>query len=120
VPTAVSAAPHRTTAQLLAAAVEARLRDEGRRTQAAQAQHIAEVEDLVAREEQAWAMVERLAAQRGARPNDEAVDLLLKLREAASYKGRLPEFEARMAGLCARMKGRRGLMAKLRAAKLCR
>jgi hypothetical protein len=112
--------PRRTTAQLLAAAGEARVRSQGRKAQAAQAKHIAELEELVAREEQAWAMVERLVAQRGTRPQDEAVDLLLKLREAASYKVRLPEFEVRMAGLCARIKGRRGLMGKLRAAQLCR
>jgi hypothetical protein len=118
-PAAGSAAPRRTTAQLLAAAGEARRRREGERTQAARLQRIAELEDLAAREDQVWAMIERLAAQRGARPNDEAVDLLLKLREAASHKNRLPEFEARMAGLCARMKGHRGLMGKLRAAKLC-
>jgi hypothetical protein len=119
-PAVVSASPRRTTAQLLAAAAEARLRSEGQRAQAAQAQRIAELEDLAAREEQAWAMVERLVARRGARPHDEAADLLLKLREAASLKGRLPEFEERLAGLCARVKGRRDLMTRLRAAGLCR
>jgi hypothetical protein len=119
-PAAGSSTPRRTTAQLLAAAGEGRRRSEREKTQAARVRHAAELEDLAAREDQAWAIVERLAAQRGARPNDEAVDLLLKLREAAVHQGSLPEFEARMAGLCARMKGRRGLMARLRAAKLCR
>jgi hypothetical protein len=120
IPATTSAAPRRTTTQLLAAAVEARRHSEGRKMEATRARYVAELEDLAAREEQAWAMVARLAAQRGARPNDEAVDLLLKLREAASYKGCLPEYETRLAGFCAHVKGRRGLMGKLRAAKLCR
>jgi hypothetical protein len=111
--------PRRTTAQLLAAAREARVRSDGQRAQAAEAQHIVELEDLAAREEQAWAVVERLVTRRGARAQDEAVDLLLKLRETAAYKGHLPAFEERMAGLCARVRGRRGLAGKLRAAKLC-
>jgi hypothetical protein len=119
-PVGSGAAPARTTAELLAGAAAARVRREGQRAQEVQAQRIAELEDLAAREEQAWAMVDRLVNQRAARAQDEAVDLLLKLREAASYKGRLPEFERRLAGLCTRVKGRRGLTGKLRAAALCR
>jgi hypothetical protein len=72
---AVGAAPCRSTAQLLAAAGQARRRSEGQRTQAAQVQRIAEMEGLAAREEQAWAMIDRLVVQRGARPR-QAVDLL--------------------------------------------
>jgi hypothetical protein len=116
---AVSGSPRRTTAELLAAAGLARVRSEGQQVQAAQAQQIAELEDLAAREDQAWAMVERLVSSRGARPYDEAVALLLKLRDAAVHKGRLPAFEERIAGLCAQVKGRRGLMGRMRAAKLC-
>jgi len=116
---ATGISPRRTTTQLLAAAREARVRSDGQRAQAAEAQHIVELEDLAAREEQAWAVVERLVTRRDARVHDEAVDMLLKLREAAVYKGHLPAFEKRMAALCAHVRGRRGLMGKLRAAMLC-
>jgi hypothetical protein len=119
-PAGAGASSPRTTARLLAAASEARVRGEGERAQDAQTQRTAELEDLAAREEQVWTMVERLVARRAARPNDEAVDLLLRLREAAAYKGCLPAFEERLAGLCARVRGRRGLTGKLRAAGLCR
>jgi hypothetical protein len=116
---AAGISPRRTTTQLLADAGETRVRSESQRALDAKTQHIAELEDLAAREEQAWAVVGRLVAQRDARPQEEAVDLLLKLREAAAYKGHLPEFETRVAELCARVKGRRSLMGKLQAAKLC-
>jgi hypothetical protein len=111
--------PRRTTAQLLSAAGAARDRSQAQQIKGAESRRTAELEDLASREDQAWALVERLVSLRAARPYDEAVDLLLKLREAAVYRGRLPAFEERMAGLCARVKGRRGLVARLRAAKLC-
>ena len=113
-------APRRTTAQLLSAAGEARDRSQAQQVWGAEAQRIAELEDLASREDQAWTLVERLVSRRGARPYDEAVDLLLKLRDAAFFKGNLPAFEERLAGLCARVKGRRGLVGRLRAARLCR
>jgi hypothetical protein len=114
------ATPGRTTVQLLAGAAEARVRSQGKRARDAQAQRIAELEDLAARQEQAWAMVDRLVAKRTARAQDEAIDLLLRLREAASHMDRTPEFEEKLAGLCSRAKGRRGLTSRLRAAALCR
>jgi hypothetical protein len=114
------ALPLRTTAQLLAGAAEARVRREGQRVRDARAQRVAELEDLAEHEEQAWAMIDRLVAKRSVRAQDEAVDLLLKMREAASYKDRASEFEKRLAELCARVKGRRGLAGKLRAAALWR
>jgi len=116
---ATGISPRRTTTQLLDAAREARARSDSLRAQAAEAQHLVELEDLAGREEQAWAGVERLVTRRNARAHDEAVDMLLKLREAAVYKGHLPAFEKRMAALCTHLKGRRGLTGKLRAAKLC-
>jgi hypothetical protein len=119
-PVGAGASPRRTTAQLLSSAAEACVRREGQRARDEQALRVAELEDLANREEQAWAMIDRLVAKRSARAQDEAVDLLLKLREAASYKERLPRFEERLAALCARVKGRRGLIGRLRAAALCR
>jgi hypothetical protein len=119
-PVVAGALPRRTTAQLLSGAAEARLRREGQRARDSQAQRVAELEDLAEHEEQAWAMVDRLVAKRSVRAQDEAVDLLLKMREAASYKDRVSAFEERLAVLCARVKGRRGLAGKLRAAGLCR
>jgi hypothetical protein len=116
----VSQTPRRTTAQLLAAAGEMRSRNQELKARAAEGQRIAELEDLAAREEQAWALVARLVSRHGARPYDEAVDLLLKMRDAAAFKGDLPAFEERMAGLCLEVKNRRGLITRLRAAQLCR
>jgi hypothetical protein len=111
--------PRRTTAHLLAAAEEARIRGRAQEVLTAEKQRIAEIEDLAARQDQAWALIERLSARRGARPYDEAVDLLLKLRDAAAYAGSLPIFEERLAAFCAQVKGKRGLVGRLRAAHLC-
>jgi hypothetical protein len=111
--------PRRTTAHLLAAAEEARIRGRAQEVLTAENQRIAEIEDLAARQDQAWALIERLSARRGARPYDEAVDLLLKLRDAAAYAGSLPIFEERLAAFCAQVKGKRGLVGRLRAAHLC-
>jgi hypothetical protein len=116
-PAAVS--PRRTTMQLLSEAGEARDRGRAQQVRVAEAQRIAELEDLASREDQAWVLVERLVSRRAARPYDEAVDLLLKLREAAAYKGRMPAFDEKLAGFCARVKGRRGLVGRMRAANLC-
>lgn len=112
--------PRRTVAQLLAAAGEARTRKQAQGVRAAEAQRLAELEDLAARQDQAWALVERLIARRGARPYDEVVDLLLKMRDAATFKGDLPAFEERLEGLCSRVQARRGLVTRLRGAQLCR
>jgi hypothetical protein len=119
VPPTVSQTPRRNTAQLLAAASEVRSRNQDQKARVVEVQRIAELEDLAAREEQAWAMVERLVSRHGARPYDEAVNLLLKMRDAAAYKGDLPAFEERVARLCLEAKNRRGLMTRLRAAQLC-
>jgi hypothetical protein len=109
----------RTTAELLTCASEVRLEREGQQTRDAQAKRVAELKDLASREEQAWEMVDRLTSRRTARAQDEAVDLLLRLREAAAYVNRMPAFEERLAGLCTRVKGRRGISGRLRSAGLC-
>jgi hypothetical protein len=111
--------PRRTTARLLAVAGEARARLQARAARTAEEQRLAELEDLAARQDQAWALVDRLTGRRGARPQEEAVGLLLKMRDAAAYKEQLPAFEERLAALCARLKGRRALIGRMRAAKLC-
>jgi hypothetical protein len=111
--------PRRTTGQLLAVAAEARREQQAQAMRAARSRHSAELEDLAAREEQAWGMVQRLISRRSARAYDEAVDLLLKLRDAAVYKDREEAFQKRLDDLCEQAKGRRGLAGRLRAAQLC-
>ncbi len=55
---------------------------------------------------------------RKARPYDEAVALLLKLRDLAVFQGRLAEFETRFAALQARYANRPAFQERLHKVKL--
>jgi hypothetical protein len=109
----------RTTAQLLAAAGAARLQRQTEHAQVVEARRIAELEDLAARQEQAWALVDKLISRRQPRPYAEAVELLVRLRDAAGLQGQQAAFDERMASLCQRCRRRRGLIGRLRYAGLC-
>ncbi|MCL5276160.1 MAG: hypothetical protein M1434_15680, partial [Chloroflexi bacterium] len=95
--------------------------EERRREQAeAERQRIRELEELSQREEPTWTWVDRLLEQRAAKPYDEAVALLVKLRDLAAYQNRLPAFEIRFAAMANRCTGRRSLMERFRRVGLVR
>ncbi len=93
--------------------------EEQRREQAeAERKRIQELEELAKREETTWLWVERLIEQKQAKPYDEAVALLVKLRDLAVYRNRLPEFQTRFTALVNRYTSRPSLMERLHRAGL--
>jgi hypothetical protein len=85
---------------------------------AAERQRIQELKELSGRAETTWTWVERLIEQKQAKPYDEAVALLVKLRDVATWENRLPEFEKRFSALAGRYTSRPSLMERLRRAGL--
>ena len=67
---------------------------------------------------QAWRDVQALIEEKKARPYDEAVALLVQLRDLAVFQDRLPEFETRLAALQAHYANRPAFQERLRKASL--
>jgi len=105
--------PPRTVGQLLHQAEERRKREERRRAEEAEARRIRELEALVRREPEAWAEVELLIEQMQARPYDDAVVILIKLRDLARYRGEEAAFQARIGHFCEKYSRRSSLIRRL-------
>jgi hypothetical protein len=110
--------PRRTVGQLLAEAKERRKREQRRRAEASEAKRVQELEALVAREAEAWAEVEALIEQMKATPYDEAVRLLVRLRDLARHRGEEPVFQQQLDGFRERYCRRPALLDRLRKAGL--
>jgi hypothetical protein len=110
--------PRRTVGQLLADAEEHREREHQRRAAEAEAKRIRELETLAKREAETWAEVESLIDQMQAKPYDEAVQLLVKLRDLAVYQGEEAIFHQRLNGIYEQYRRRSGLVGRLRGAGL--
>jgi hypothetical protein len=97
VETPAGANPQRSLAELRQAADE--LRQEAARQAQIEAERkrVAALKELAKREEAAWRQVDTLIQEKKARPYDEAVALLVQLRELAQYEHRLPAFQRRFA-----------------------
>jgi hypothetical protein len=110
--------PRRTVGELLAAVTA--MRERRRREQAAKAEarRIAELKALAQREDETWREVDALIQQSNAKAYDEAVRLLKKLKDLASYQRQEEVFEGHMRMLCDLYKRRSALMRRLREAKL--
>ena len=92
---------------------------EGRRQQAeAEARRIRDLQDFAPRAPQAWRDAQVLIEEKKARPYDEAVALLVKLRDLAVFQNRLAEFEACLSSLQAHYAGRPAFQERLRKAGL--
>jgi hypothetical protein len=89
----------RTVGQLLAEAEEYRQREQKRRAKEAEARRIRELETLASCEGETWAEVEALIEKTQARSYDEAVRLLVRLRDLARYKGEVQVFQERLNGI---------------------
>lgn len=114
-----SASPRSRTPSELAETARRYAEEEQRRQEGeAERKRILELEELAKREEPAWTWVERLIEQKQAKPYDEAVEQLVKLRDLAIYKHRLPAFKQRFAAVANRCTGRRSLMDRFRRAGL--
>jgi hypothetical protein len=110
--------PQRTVGQLLQEAVARRKREQKRRAQEAEAKRVRDLEALARREAETWAEVETLIGQMQPKPYDEAVALLVKLRDLAQYRGEEATFQARINHIHQRYSRRSGLIRRLRNAGL--
>ena len=112
------AAARRSVGELFAE-VEAR-RERRRQEQKARAEanRLTELEALAEREDEAWREVNALIQQSQAKPYDQAVELLKKLRDLASHQRREMVFEGHMRQLCDLYSRRHALMRRLRQARL--
>ncbi|MBL7063197.1 MAG: hypothetical protein ISS49_03170 [Anaerolineae bacterium] len=108
----------RTVNELFAAAKA--LRERKRREHAARAEagRIAELEALARRGEDAWQEIDALIQKSQAKPYDEAVRLLVRLKELALHQGQEAAFQARMARISDQYKRRHSLIKRFRKARL--
>jgi hypothetical protein len=109
-----SSASRRTVRELLAAAEERRERERQRQAREAEQKRIEELEALARQESKAWAQVDALIAQKKAREYDEAIQLLLKLRDLAAYRGQTIAFQQRLSEIRERYSNRPAWMRRLR------
>ena len=112
------AAVRRTWAELRETAERLRQAEDRRQKAEAEARRIKDLQDFAPRATQAWRDVQALIEEKKARPYDEAVALLVKLRDLAVFQDRLPEFQARMAALQAQYASRPAFQERLRKARL--
>ena len=103
----------RTVQELLEAASEEEKKAEKRRQQEAEAKRIEELQTLAKREAQVWQQVESLIQKAQSKSYDEAVKLLVKLRDLAEYQNRLPVFQERLNRIYEQYSNRSGLKRRL-------
>ncbi|MBK8050886.1 MAG: hypothetical protein IPK16_29565 [Anaerolineales bacterium] len=113
-----SAAPRRTWSELHALAKQLRHGAKLRQQAEAEAQRLKDLQDFAPRAPQAWREVERLLEEKTARAYDEALALLVKLRDLAVFQHQLPEFKTRLDALKARYAKRTAFQERLRKARL--
>ena len=110
---AASNQPRRTIQELLEAAAEEGKKAEKRRQQEAEAKRIEELQTLAKREAQVWQQVESLIQKAQSKSYDEAVKLLVKLRDLAEYQNGLPVFQERLNQIYEQYSNRSGLKRRL-------
>jgi hypothetical protein len=103
----------RTVQELLEAASEEEKKAEKRRQQEAEAKRIEELQTLAKREAQVWQQVESLIQKAQSKSYDEAVKLLVKLRDLAEYQNGLPVFQERLNQIYEQYSNRSGLKRRL-------
>lgn len=106
--------PRRTVGQLWREAKERREREERRRAEEAEAKRIGELEESAKRETQAWAEVDALIQRMNARAYDDAVKVLVKLRDLAEYRGQETRFQQRLNAIYEQYSRRPALLGRLR------
>ncbi|MCA2723424.1 MAG: hypothetical protein IM333_13005 [Microcystis sp. M048S1] len=105
--------PRRTIQELLEAAAEEGKKAEKRQQQEAEANRIEELQTLAKREAQVWQQVESLIQKAQSKSYDEAVKLLVKLRDLAEYQNGLPVFQERLNRIYEQYSNRSGLKRRL-------
>ena len=113
-----AAATRRTWANVRETADQLRQAEDRRQKAEAEARRIKDLQDFAPRAAQAWRDVQALIEEKKARPYDDAVALLVKLRDLAAFQDRLAEFEARLSSLQTQYAGRPAFQERLRKARL--
>jgi len=113
-----AASTRRTWAELRETAEQLRQAAERRQQAEAEARRIRDLRDFAPRATQAWRDVQALIEEKKARPYDDAVALLVKLRDLALFQNQLPEFQAKMTDLQARYASRPAFQERLHKARL--
>jgi hypothetical protein len=104
--------------ELFAAAEAQRERRRQEQKARAEARRIAEFKALAGREDETWCEVDALIQKSQAKPYDQAVQLLKRLRNLARYQDRDMVFEGHMRQICDLYSRRSALMRRLRQANL--
>jgi hypothetical protein len=112
--------PRRTVGELFAEAKDLAEHRRAAEAAAAEARRIAELEALAQRGDAVWDEVDALIQQGQAKPYDEAVRLLRRLRDLAEYQGRTVAFQKRLNRIHDEYSRRSALMRRLRNAGLLR
>jgi hypothetical protein len=110
--------PQRTFSAIVAAAEEMRRQRLAGERQQAERARLAKLEALAKREEQVWAQIPGLLAQRTARGYDEAVAQLSDLRDLAVHQNQRAVFDARLQDVLAPYATSAALLRRLREKKL--
>jgi hypothetical protein len=110
--------PQRTVGQLLQMAETWREQEKMRRIAEAEAKRVRELNALAERESETWTQVFTLIEQMQSKPYDEAVSLLVKLRELARYRGNEAAFQEQINHIYSQYSRRSGLLRRLRDAGL--
>ncbi len=108
----------RTVGQLFAEAEELRERERKEQAARAEAKRVAELEALAGRGERAWQEVDTLIQQSTGKAYDQAVKLLVKLKELAQHQGQESAFQSRLERIEEGYARRSALMKRLRKAGL--
>jgi hypothetical protein len=112
--------PRRTVGELFAEAKDLVEHRRAAEAAAAEARRIAELEALAQRGDAVWDEVDALIQQGQAKPYDEAVRLLRRLRDLAEYQGRTVAFQKRLNRIHDKYSRRSALMRRLRNTGLLR
>ena len=110
----------RSGSELLEAANQETQKAELKQQQEAEAQRIAELKQFASKAIQAWTDIERLLLVAQAKPYEDAVKLLVKLRDLAVYQNKQPEFQQRLNYIYEKYSRRAGLLKRLKNAGLHR
>jgi hypothetical protein len=106
--------PKRTVGQLFQRAQQVQAEAHHKQAAEAEAKRIQELKALAQREDQTWQEVETLIQKSQSKAYDEAVQLLVKLRDLALYQGQEATFQQRLNWIYNHYSNRSALMRRLR------
>ncbi len=110
--------PTRSIQQLLENARQEEKKAKRKQRQEAEAKRIEELVQFASQANQAWLDIERLLLVAQAKPYEEAVEILVKLRDLAIYQNKQAEFQRRLNSIYEKYTRRTGLLRRLKNAGL--